>query len=239
MGVAACARRLERRGKRLLMPPQHPSQAGRRGLGILRRELHFCGNDDGVIERQSCHAHRRAGMLSDVGSIEFKDQVREAIEDVGGLPIAWFRVDHARDHQPGGHAIEIPEFSLETGKHREGRGARCLLGGFQGDLGRDLSKGAEGGTVRSQWAMASQIEPIATHTCPGERKGESWWELRGLREHESFFLELGFNLHGSVLLAVVCQRGNLDMKRLIFWLYSFHVRALFLTHFPTTHPYTI
>src|SRR5260370_18985739 len=175
-------------------------------------------------------------MLSDVGSIEFKDQVREAIEDVGGLPIAWFRVDHARDHQPGGHAIEIPEFSLETGKHREGRGARCLLGGFQGALGRDFCKGAEGGTVRSQWAMARQREPIATHTCPGERKGESWWELRGLREHESFFLELGFNLHGSVLLAGVCQRVNLDSKLLIFWHYSVDERALFLDQFPRNWP---
>src|SRR6266496_5911374 len=190
------------------MPPPTPIAARqRRDHAILRRELHFCGNDDGVIERQSRHAYRRAGMLSDVGSIEFKDQVRKAIDDVGGLPIACFRVDHARDHQPGGHAIEIPYFSLETGKHREDRGARCLLGGFEGDLGRDFSKGAKRGTVRSQWAMASQIEPIATHACPSERKFEPWWQLRGLWKHESFFLELGFNLHGSVLLAGVCQRS--------------------------------
>src|SRR5438045_2528105 len=64
-----------RPGPRLRMTSPPPSQTGCTGLG-LRCELHFGSNDDGVIERQSRHAHRRAGMLSDVGSIEFKDQVR-------------------------------------------------------------------------------------------------------------------------------------------------------------------
>jgi hypothetical protein len=54
--------------------------------------------------------------------------------------------------------------------------------------------------------MAGQLEPIATHACPGERNVEPWWQLRGWREHESECLELGFNLHGRILLAGVCQR---------------------------------
>jgi hypothetical protein len=44
--------------ERLIWTRSRTSTLGRlrRDLTILERELHFCGNDDGVIERQSRHA---------------------------------------------------------------------------------------------------------------------------------------------------------------------------------------
>ena len=60
--------------------------------------------------------------------------------------------------------------------------------------------------------MTSQIDPIAMPACPGERNGDPWWQLCALWEHKSFFLELGFNLHGSVLLLVFVGSCQLVSK---------------------------
>src|SRR6266568_4895040 len=43
--------------------------------------------------------------------------------------------------------------------------------------------------------MTRHIDPIAAHACPGERKLDPRWGLRGCGKHESEGLELGFNLH--------------------------------------------
>src|SRR6266581_4975813 len=43
--------------------------------------------------------------------------------------------------------------------------------------------------------MTRHIDPIAAHACPGDRKLDPRWGLRGCGKHESEGLELGFNLH--------------------------------------------
>ena len=53
--------------------------------------------------------------------------------------------------------------------------------------------------------MTSQIEPIVTKAYPGERNVDPWRNLRGWGKYESECLELGLNLHGTILLAFTVE----------------------------------
>jgi hypothetical protein len=153
-------------------------------------------------------------VLSGLLPIQLQDQVGEAVDHVGGLRVARVGVDHAVDHQPRGHPIQIAERALEAAQDRQGGGTGGLLRGLQRDLAGDLAEGPAERSVGRQRAMAGHERSATGDTDPDKRELEAGWGRCRRWELQSKVRQALFDLHATSSCACHRHGGKVTVSML-------------------------
>lgn len=147
-------------------------------------EFRFGFNLHWNIEGQLGHTDSAATVGTFVRPVEFKDEVREPIDDIWLLVETRRRIDHAEYSRPGRDAIKVAKRALETAENRQ----RSESGGDVALLGRDLApefaKWCRKRAIGILRPVAGDQYPGAEHPHEPEGQDNSGWRLRGRRQRE-------------------------------------------------------
>src|SRR5579884_17180 len=153
---------------------------------------------DGDFEGQLGHADGGAGMLAYLRTVQFQNQIGEAVDDLRLAGKAGRGVDHAEDAQPGSHTVQIAQRTLQAAQDRQG-GQPCRRVCFLDRYLRlHLPERANQSAIRRLRTVPGNVDSAAAY--PREREGQAHagrhFDRRRKDQPERF--QPGFNLHFSL-----------------------------------------
>jgi len=84
---------------------------------IESEKFHFAFYFYRNVERELRKAHSASTMGTDLGAKDFKDEIRESIDDARLLVEARRGIHHPEYSGPGGNAVQVTERSTQASKN--------------------------------------------------------------------------------------------------------------------------